>query len=54
MSYIFINALHINELLSRILAAAGSMDHLFFSCAAYFTIERFGRRKVIMASVSAG
>lgn len=50
MSYIFINALHIHELLSRILAAAGSMDYLFFACAAYFTIERFGRRKVMMTS----
>ena len=50
MSYIFINALHISELTSRILAAAGSMDYLFFACAAYFTIERFGRRKVMMVS----
>lgn len=53
MSYIFINALNINELLSRILAAAGSMDYLFFACAAYFTIERFGRRKVMMFSAAA-
>lgn len=28
MSYVFINALNINELLSRILAAAGSVDYL--------------------------
>jgi hypothetical protein len=46
MSYIFINALGISELLSRILAAAGSVDYLIFSCLAYFVIERYGRRKV--------
>lgn len=46
MSYIFINALGISELLSRILAAAGSVDYLVFACLAYFVIERFGRRRV--------
>jgi hypothetical protein len=46
MSYIFINALGISELLSRILAAAGSVDYLIFACLAYFVIERYGRRKV--------
>lgn len=46
MSYIFINALGISELLSRILAAAGSVDYLVFACLAYFVIERYGRRKV--------
>ncbi|KAL1612287.1 hypothetical protein SLS60_000511 [Paraconiothyrium brasiliense] len=40
MSYIFINALGISELLSRILAAAGSVDYLVFACLAYFVIER--------------
>jgi hypothetical protein len=53
MSYVFINALHINELLSRILAAAGSVDYLLFSCLAYFVIERYGRRKVMMSSAAA-
>jgi Sugar (and other) transporter. len=53
MSYVFINALHINELLSRILAAAGSVDYLFFSCMAYFFIERYGRRKIFMSSAAA-
>jgi Na+/melibiose symporter-like transporter len=53
MSYIFIHALHIDELLSRILAAVGSIDYLFFACAAYFTIERFGRRKVMIMSSAA-
>ncbi|EEH39633.2 hexose carrier protein [Paracoccidioides lutzii Pb01] len=53
MSYIFINALNISELLSRILAAAGSIDYLFFSCLAYFVIERYGRRKVMMSSALA-
>lgn len=53
MSYVFINALNIGELLSRILAAAGSVDYLFFSCMAYFTIERYGRRKVMMCSAAA-
>ena len=46
MSYIFINSLGISELLARILAAAGSLDYLLFSCLAYFVIERYGRRKV--------
>lgn len=46
MSYIFINALGISDLLSRILAAAGSVDYLVFACLAYFFIERYGRRKV--------
>uniref|UniRef100_A0A093VF32 Sugar transporter STL1 n=1 Tax=Talaromyces marneffei PM1 TaxID=1077442 RepID=A0A093VF32_TALMA len=53
MSYVFINALGISELLSRILAAAGSVDYLLFSCLAYFVIERFGRRKVMMYSAAA-
>ncbi|KAH8692806.1 putative MFS sugar transporter [Talaromyces proteolyticus] len=53
MSYVFINALNIGELLSRILAAAGSVDYLFFSCMAYFIIERYGRRKVMMSSAAA-
>lgn len=50
MSYIFINALGISELLSRILAACGSVDYLIFACLAYFTIERYGRRKVMIWS----
>ncbi|KAF2872282.1 sugar transporter STL1 [Massariosphaeria phaeospora] len=53
MSYIFINALGISELLARILAAAGSVDYLIFSCLAYFVIERYGRRKVMMYSAAA-
>ncbi|ORY08947.1 hexose carrier protein [Clohesyomyces aquaticus] len=53
MSYIFINALGISELLSRILAAAGSVDYLVFACLAYFVIERYGRRKVMMCSAAA-
>ncbi|GAB7358124.1 hypothetical protein MBLNU230_g0283t1 [Neophaeotheca triangularis] len=53
MSYIFINSLGISELLSRILAAAGSVDYLIFACLAYFVIERFGRRKVMMCSAAA-
>ncbi|KAJ9193238.1 hypothetical protein DTO164E3_6844 [Paecilomyces variotii] len=53
MSYVFINALKINELLSRILAAAGSVDYLFFSCMAYFFIERYGRRRIFMCSAAA-
>lgn len=50
MSYIFINALKFDSLHSRLLAAGCSIDYLFFACAAYFTIERFGRRKVMMTS----
>lgn len=53
MSYIFINALGISELLALILAAAGSVDYLIFACLAYFVIERYGRRKVMMVSAAA-
>jgi MFS family permease len=53
MSYIFINALHISEILSRVLAAAGSVDYLVFSFLAYFVIERYGRRAVMMTSAFA-
>ncbi|KAK5136393.1 hypothetical protein LTR08_003519 [Meristemomyces frigidus] len=53
MSYIFINALGISELLARILAACGSVDYLIFACLAYFVIERYGRRKVMMCSAAA-
>lgn len=53
MSYIFINALGISELLSRILAAAGSVDYLIFACLAYFVIERYGRRKVSKQHIQA-
>jgi Na+/melibiose symporter-like transporter len=53
MSYIFINALGISPLLSRILAACGSVDYLIFACLAYFVIERYGRRKVMMCSAAA-
>ena len=38
---------------ARILAAAGSVDYLIFSFLAYFVIERFGRRKVMMTSAFA-
>jgi hypothetical protein len=50
MTYVFINALGMNELTARILAAAGSMDYLFFSFMAYFVIERYGRRPVMIYS----
>lgn len=53
MSYIFINSLGISPLLARILAAAGSIDYLIFACLAYFVIERFGRRRVMMCSAAA-
>lgn len=53
MSYIFINSLGISELLARILAAAGSVDYLVFACLAYFVIERYGRRSVMMWSAAA-
>ncbi|KAM0695440.1 hypothetical protein Q7P36_005799 [Cladosporium allicinum] len=43
----------ISELLSRILAACGSVDYLIFACLAYFVIERYGRRKVMMCSAAA-
>jgi hypothetical protein len=50
MSYVFNNALNIRSTLSRILAAAGSVDYLLFACLAYFVIERYGCRGVMMAS----
>ena len=53
MSYVFIHALNLSEVLSRILAAAGSVDYLLFSCLAYFVIERYGRRRVMMTSAAA-
>jgi hypothetical protein len=52
MSYIFINVLNLSELMGRILAAAGSVDYLVFACLAYFVIERYGRRKVMMSSAA--
>ena len=51
MSYIFINALGISEILSRVLAACGSVDYLIFACLAYFVIERYGRRKVMVSLI---
>ncbi len=53
MTYVFIHALGFSELMARILAAAGSMDYLLFSFLAYFVIERYGRRKVMMTSAAA-
>ncbi|CAM1501449.1 Fc.00g034330.m01.CDS01 [Cosmosporella sp. VM-42] len=53
MTYVFIHAIGMSELLARILAAAGSMDYLLFSFLAYFVIERYGRRKVMMTSAAA-
>ena len=53
MTYVFIHAIGFSELMARILAAAGSMDYLLFSFLAYFVIERFGRRKVMMTSAAA-
>lgn len=53
MAYIFKESLHLSELLARILAACGSVDYLIFACLAYFVIERYGRRKVMMCSAAA-
>ncbi|KAF7943751.1 uncharacterized protein EAE97_005821 [Botrytis byssoidea] len=53
MTYVFIHALGISELRARILAAAGSVDYLLFACLAYFVIERYGRRRVMMVSAFA-
>jgi hypothetical protein len=52
-TYIFIHAINLNELIARILAAAGSVDYLIFSFLAWFVIERYGRRRVMMASAAA-
>lgn len=53
MTYVFIHAIGLDEQTARILAAAGSMDYLFFSFMAYFVIERYGRRSVMMTSATA-
>ncbi|KAI9891618.1 MAG: hypothetical protein M1814_002552 [Vezdaea aestivalis] len=52
-TYILIHALNFSPLKARILAAAGSVDYLIFSCLAYFVIERYGRRRVMMCSAAA-
>jgi len=52
MSYVFVHALHLGTLESRILSAAGSMDYLLFSFLAYFVIERYGRRRIMMISAA--
>ncbi|ETI22302.1 hypothetical protein G647_06376 [Cladophialophora carrionii CBS 160.54] len=52
-TYIFIHAINLSELLARILAAAGSVDYLIFSFLAWFVIERYGRRRVMMTSAAA-
>ncbi|KAH8901524.1 MFS transporter [Thozetella sp. PMI_491] len=53
MTYVFIHAIGLDELMARILAAAGSVDYLVFSFMAYFVVERYGRRKVMMISAAA-
>lgn len=53
MTYIFIHAIGFDTLMARILAAAGSVDYLVFSFLAYFVIERYGRRRVMMTSALA-
>lgn len=53
MTYVFIHALNYTTLRARILAAAGSVDYLIFSILAYFVIERYGRRRVMMISAAA-
>lgn len=53
MTYVFINALDLSEFTARVLAAAGSVDYLIFSFLAWFVIERYGRRRVMMVSATA-
>jgi fucose permease len=53
MTYVFINALDLSEFMARVLAAAGSIDYLVFSFLAWFVIERYGRRRVMMVSAAA-
>ncbi|QGI67572.1 hypothetical protein CEK26_011523 [Fusarium fujikuroi] len=53
MTYVFINALGLSEFMARVLAAAGSIDYLVFSFLAWFVIERYGRRRVMMVSAAA-
>lgn len=50
MTYVFENSLHFTVLRSRILSAANSIVYLIFSSLAFFIIERWGRRVVIMIS----
>ena len=50
MTYVFVNALKFSVVQSRILSSCGSVVYLIFSGLAYFIIERWGRRKVIITS----
>jgi MFS family permease len=45
--------IQLTHIRARILAAAGSVDYLLFSILAYFVIERYGRRRVMMTSAAA-
>lgn len=50
MTYVFVNALKFSVVQSRILSTCGSVVYLLFSSLAYFIVERWGRRKVIITS----
>ncbi|KAL2104959.1 hypothetical protein VUR80DRAFT_9258 [Thermomyces stellatus] len=50
MTYVFVNALNFSVVRSRILSSCGSVVYLIFSSLAYFIIERWGRRRVIITS----
>ncbi|KAK9450516.1 general substrate transporter [Limtongia smithiae] len=52
-SYVLIHAVKVETQLARILSCAGSVNYLIFSLISYWTIERFGRRRMMMFS-SAG
>ncbi|KAK9327294.1 general substrate transporter [Lipomyces starkeyi] len=52
-AYVLIHSVKVSEELSRILSCAGSVNYLVFSLLSYWTIERFGRRRMMMFS-SAG
>ncbi|KAK9455016.1 general substrate transporter [Dipodascopsis uninucleata] len=52
-AYVLIHAVKVSEQLSRILSCAGSVNYLVFSLVSYWTIERFGRRRMMIFS-SAG
>ncbi|KAK9458417.1 general substrate transporter [Dipodascopsis uninucleata] len=52
-AYVLIHAVKVSEEMSRILSCAGSVNYLIFSLCAYWTVERFGRRRMMIFS-SAG
>jgi MFS family permease len=56
MSYylptVLIEAVGLSNSMARLLSAVNSVTYFFFSCAAIFLIERWGRRGLMMLSTA--